>query len=60
MAIQVPLLAKRGGKEREVWIVRYRSGAEVQLSTCVFMNTCKEVSTPVYVVFSICRLLGQA
>ena len=71
MAIQVPPLAiyqnlspaklcKRGSKEREMLIVRDRSGAEVQLSNCAFMNTCKEVATPVYVVFSICRLLGQA
>ena len=45
---------------REMWIVRDRSGTEVQLSTCVVTNTCKEVATPVYVVHSICRLLGQA
>ncbi len=43
-----------------MWIVRDRSGTEVQLCTCDFTNTCKVVATPVYVVFSICSLLGQA
>jgi hypothetical protein len=64
MATQVPLLAiyllqKDRQKERNVDCTRDRSGTEVQLC-CDFTNTCKEVATPVYVVLSIYRLLGQA